>query len=669
VTGWERLAVFEGGTVTSLAVATAADGARHVFAATLVGVFRSADGGLSWGPLDEASALPGIEVVAPSPRYAQDGTLFAGARDGLYRWHQGQPGWTHLLSGSRVLALTVLPGADSNRNDVASLTLLVGTEDDGILISRDGGRTWEGANPGLLDLTILALAVSPDFDQDGLAFAATPSGLYRTRNGGESWRAVDLEWDDLTIQCLAVSPAFAEDRVLLAGTEDHGLLRSDDAGRSWEQAPGLVDQTVNSLVYGIGGRVVAGTDRGVALSDDAGQSWRIVGEDLGSVLSVALEGPGGGSLCILAGLPDHGIARSVDDGRTWAASNNGLAAGLIVGLALGAGHEHDRTVLTASLQSGVSVSTDGGRTWAARNNGLEGATVYQVATWESPAGEQLAFAATDGGLYLSRDDGASWALSSPGEPSAPIHAVTLASSPGSLEAVVASLADGRLAISTDRGSTWEALATRFGQAEVVALALSPALADTQDGTIFVVTAGPSEQLGSGSLVVWRTTDRGRRWDRWYEEWLLPDGGPVRLVALPPNRWDDTVVLGIGGRVLRPRQGSWEVKGGARRPVWDAVGLVGEEPPGRPPAIAGLDASPAYPRDRTIFAATSAGVYVSRDGGAGFAAWSHGLEPRGTVAVASSPAYSRDRLVYALGLGGTIWRRRDASTGAPNIGHS
>jgi hypothetical protein len=350
----------------------------------------------------------------------------------------------------------------------------------------------------------------------------------------------------------------------------------------------------------------------------------------------------------------------VDEGRTWAASSNGLAASLIVGLALGAGHEHDRTILTASLQRGVSVSTDGGRTWAARNNGLEGATVYQVATWGSPAGERIAFAATDDGLYFSRDDGASWALSSPGEPSAPIRAVALTSSPGSLSAaVVASLPGGRLAISTDRGSTWEALATPFGQAEVVALAHSPTVADTPDGTIFVATAGPSGQQGSGELVVWRTADRGRRWDRWYEEWLLPDGGPVRLVALPPNRWGDTVVLGIGGRVFRPRQGSWEVKGGARRPVWDGVGLVGDALSGRTPAIAGLDASPAYPRDRTIFAATSAGVYVSRDGGASFADWSDGLEPKRTVVATPSPVYASDRLVYAVGLGGTIWRRRDA----------
>ena len=72
----------------------------------------------------------------------------------------------------------------------------------------------------------------------------------------------------------------------------------------------------------------------------------------------------------------------------------------------------------------------------------------------------------------------------------------------------------------------------------------------------------------------------------------------------------------------------------------------------------LATSPNYRRDRTLFAATSAGPAVSRDGGASFNAWNEGLGPTPVVALAVSPAYQRDRLVYALGLGGTVWRRRD-----------
>jgi hypothetical protein len=61
----------------------------------------------------------------------------------------------------------------------------------------------------------------------------------------------------------------------------------------------------------------------------------------------------------------------------------------------------------------------------------------------------------------------------------------------------------------------------------------------------------------------------------------------------------------------------------------------------------------------VFAATSDGVYVSRDAGERFQAWSADGGPRATIAVAVSPDYARDRLVYALEMGGAIWRRRDA----------
>jgi hypothetical protein len=171
VTSWERLVAFEGGMVAWLATARAADGAPHVFAATTVGVFVSTDRGLSWSPLGGAPQVAGVEVVVTSPGYADDGIVFAGALGGLYRWRAGGTGWEHLLSGSRVLSVAVAPGVG------AELTVLAGTEADGALISRDSGRTWTGANAGLLDLEVLALAVSPGFEDDGLAYAATPTAV------------------------------------------------------------------------------------------------------------------------------------------------------------------------------------------------------------------------------------------------------------------------------------------------------------------------------------------------------------------------------------------------------------------------------------------------------------------------------------------------------------
>src|SRR4051812_43271436 len=100
---WQRLSALEGGTVTGFATATtAADAAAAVFAATPVGVFRSDDVGRSWRPLHGSGGgvltVAGTEVVAASPRFAEDGTLFAGALHGVYRWREDTGAWEHLLS-------------------------------------------------------------------------------------------------------------------------------------------------------------------------------------------------------------------------------------------------------------------------------------------------------------------------------------------------------------------------------------------------------------------------------------------------------------------------------------------------------------------------------------------------------------------------------------------
>src|SRR5439155_22224290 len=106
-----------------------------------------------------------------------------------------------VLVGSRMLCVVV-----SAAGTPEMLVVLVGTEVDGILISQDSGRTWTGANAGLLDLTILNLAISPCFETYLTAFAGTASGVYRIRNAGGYWRIVDVGLDGPAVQLLAVSP-------------------------------------------------------------------------------------------------------------------------------------------------------------------------------------------------------------------------------------------------------------------------------------------------------------------------------------------------------------------------------------------------------------------------------------------------------------------------------
>jgi hypothetical protein len=679
---WELVATHQGGTVNGLATATAPDGSIHVYAATPVGVFWSGDGGAHWQPLEAASAVAGAEVVAPSPDYPRDGTVFIGGHGGLFRWQASGRTLDHLLSGSRVLALAVLPAADTAAADergpspvnhrTTGLTLLAGTEDDGILISRDAGLTWEGANPGLLDLTVLALAASPDFHHDGLAFAATPSGLYRTRNGAASWRTLELDDDDVAVQCLAISPDFADDRLLLAGTEAHGLLRSDDGGRTWDAVPDLAERSVNAVTFVLEGEpgaaagpVLAATDAGIVLSDDGGASWRRAGDTPGRdapahegalcvaavpATSAPLQPPDAapGSArpadrtppprVLLAGLPDRGIARSLDGGQTWAAANDGLHASLLVGLACSPGFARDQTLYAASLERGVSVSRDGGRTWTDANDGLGSLAVSQVTAAPSPDGTMALFAATASGLCVSRDGAASWQPALPDDDGG--GSVVVAAQQGSVLAATA----GGLVLSTDAGSTWARLATPFGDARIVALALSPTV--DRDCIHYAAVAGVSRSDGTADLTVWCYGRPGARWKRLLDERATP---AVQLAVVADGSTGGTVLVGLGTRLLRPRANAVEVRGGVRRPVWDAAVLPG--------TLAGLAVSPPGAPTPAVFAATGSGVFRSHDGGATFAAWGNGLGQPGTVAVAASPNYDHDRLVFAVRLGGTIWRRQ------------
>jgi photosystem II stability/assembly factor-like uncharacterized protein len=640
---WERLADRPGGDVAGLAMAPT-DGGLTIFAATAVGVYRSVNGGRTWALPASGSSVPFAEVVAPSPRFAQDRTIFVCAGDGLYRSTDGGESWVPVLIGSRMLSLAIAPG-----DGPEGLVVLAGTDTDGVLRSDDGGRTWTGANAGLLDLTLIALALSPAFVSDRLGFAGTASGLYRTRNGARSWREVETGLDDPAVQCLAVSPNFAEDRLVLAGTEAHGLLRSDDGGATWHRPPAMADHSVTALAFSSQSAtgadrahtIAAATESGIAISHDGGETWHITSPEPAEVLSLMCLVEDGGEV-LLAGLHRRGIVRSRDGGATWTPSDDGLSARLLVGLTLSPAFDQDQTLFIAGLQDGVCVSDDGGRAWAECSGWLDDSAALGLAISPNYAQDRTLFAATPGGVRVSRDAGATWHQTTAA--AAPVRAVaTTAAADNSLPLVLAALSDGVLLFSHDAATTWHADKTDFGGAEIVSLALSPDYA--RDRTIFVATTSASES------VLWRSTNGGQRWHRWLDE---PGRSDTLPLALSPNyAFDELIFVGLGARVLRPLQHAREVRSGKRRPVWRGADLGGGAL-----AVTALAISPSYAEERTLFAATNAGVFVSRDGGDTFQSWSGGLTAPRTIALAISPSYATDRLVYGLGLGGIVWRRRD-----------
>lgn len=609
MSGWERVAGEPGGTVGAFSTATSASGDALLFAVTMTGAFVSSDGGCSWARTTRGHNVPFCEVIATSAEFERDHTLFIGGRNGLYRSTDGGATWRQVLRGERVLAAVASRGI-----------LLVGTEIDGLLRSDDGGRNFAPANAGLLDLSVLGLALSPGFERDGTAFAATASGLCRTRNGGKLWRPVELD-SDVAVQCVSISPRFADDGVVLAGTESDGLFGSDDGGVRWDRVSELRNQSVTAVAFSSRQAIAAATDAGIAISHDAGRSWHMNAREVGVPLSLCFAITTSGET-LLAGLHRNGVVRATGAFDEFAPANTGLHGRLVLDLELSPMFDVDHTLFAAGPDAGVMVSDDCGRTWTSSLVGLEDPLIFDVAV--APDCGSV-FAATEAGVLRSRDVGATWQPLIEDGPivrmlAGPLH------SDGRWP-LLAAAPPARLLQSDDAGTLWRVLRDGFDGADIVSAAFSPDY--WRDRTLFVGTAHAND------VTLWRSVDAGIHWQRW-----LVDGGEGVLPLAVPTGYsvNGTLYVGAGSRILRPMRNTREVHAGEQRPMWRNVDV------GVPVAALAVSAR------GTGFAATSDGVYVSKDGFDGFVRSGDEDGPAATLALAIS-----DSELYALEVGGAIWR--------------
>ena len=243
-----------------------------------MGIFKSADGGQSWQPSNAGLSSMNIHKISLSPGYEHDQTVFADAwgAGGIFRSVDSGITWQPLNIELNQIAMS--PEFDRDRT-------LIGSIGGKILVSRDGGITWEytgGILPGKAQSG--ALSIAPMFSDRRIVFAHSQNALFRSADGGHSWETVlslnnlyqqqqlvygpqtekggaifllltDLHWEDGAVfrigtlyhsedgvnwqkvelppgiipTAIAISPAYAEDGLLFLGTEDGRVVTLDAA--------------------------------------------------------------------------------------------------------------------------------------------------------------------------------------------------------------------------------------------------------------------------------------------------------------------------------------------------------------------------------------------------------------------------------------------------------
>lgn len=218
------------------------------FIATAYGVWRTFNKGASW---DSASVGLNSSYNGPVPNQFYVQTIQIDQKNGDYILAGGEGG-IHRSSDAATHWKKVGPGEVEVRDIQQSKSdpqlWLAGTEDHGVLITHDGGHTWQYVKGRIARETIYAVAVAPD-NPDLMAAAGYQTGVYVSTNRGKTWEQHKKDLPMLNFHALIFDPL--HDKRIWAGSVGKGVFMSDDLGRTW-QYKGLNGAEIWDMVF-IGG--------------------------------------------------------------------------------------------------------------------------------------------------------------------------------------------------------------------------------------------------------------------------------------------------------------------------------------------------------------------------------------------------------------------------------
>ena len=120
--------------------------------------------------------------------------------------------------------------------------MFIGTPQDGIFRTTNGGNFWELIIEGLTSIRITGIVVSTTFRGDATVYLSTLSGTaFMSRDAGDNWEKIDQETRGY--RSMAISPTFEIDGTLFTGTGGAEFSRSSDRGQTWDDL--IVEPIVN----------------------------------------------------------------------------------------------------------------------------------------------------------------------------------------------------------------------------------------------------------------------------------------------------------------------------------------------------------------------------------------------------------------------------------------
>jgi hypothetical protein len=665
---WQQVGPFNiGGRVTALAV----DGATTYLGAANGGVWKSGNAGVNWTCVTDGMGMTSVGALAADP--STPGTIWCGTGEsnssvdsydgnGLWRSTDSGGSWSYvgLAATARIARVVVDPVNPAHVLVAAMGRQFSSGPDRGLYRTLDGGATWNQVlfvndSTGVTD--VVMNPVHPDtmycatwerLRRATYRRASGPgSGIWRSVDRGATWKrlanGLPTQTDSVGRIALAVSPSrpgtvYAQVTTgYNQGYSGLGFYRSTDGGESWvrRSAGGTWSGNFGGFAWYFGDIAVdpALPDRvyslgvGLLRSDDGGVTWGdITGAAHVDHHAIQID-PANGAHILLG---NDGGFWSTTSGSVWTGTADLPISQFYAGdvdqtnaTRVFGGLQDNNTVMTSSGPSGWFAILGGDGFWTLSDPVTPNVVFME---YQYCSGGSGFMRSTTGGLGYSGTSGwvssERWGWSTPIAMNPRNHNVLLSGSQFAYR-------------STNNGVTWskpsaQNLTTNPVSQLVYGCLTTVAISNADTNTYYA---------GTDDGKVWRSTNRGVIWTD------VSAGLPGRWVTrVTPDPVDPLVVYVTESGFSNDVQSALVFRSGDRGATWSNISANLPNAPAND-----LVVDPADPQ--TLYLATDVGVWMTRNGGAGWGPLGAGMPIQ---VVADLTLHASSRRLFAFTHGRSAW---------------